>query len=123
VIEVVATQRSAPAAVATAVAALAATGFTAIACKDRPGHLVDTLVLPHLGDAVRMADDGYASADDIDTAMRLGCGYPDGPFHMLAAIGADNLRSGLLHLAAATHRSSYAPPPLLDELAAYGALG
>ncbi len=120
VIEVVATQRSAPDAVATAVAALAATGFTAVACRDRPGHLVDYLVLPHLGDAIRMVDDGYASYDDIDAAMTLGCGYPDGPIAMIDAIGPDNLRSGLLHLAAATHLPALAPAPLLDEIAGFG---
>ena len=55
--------------------------------------------------------------------MTLGCGYPDGPFAMLATVGADNVRSGLLHLAAATHLPSLAPPPLLDELAAFGSQG
>jgi 3-hydroxybutyryl-CoA dehydrogenase len=120
VIEVVATLRAAPDAVATAVAAMTATGLTAVPCRDRPGHIVDYLVLPHIGDAVRMADDGYATREDVDTAMRLGCGYADGPFAMLDAIGADEVRSGLLHLAAATHQPSLAPAPLLDELAAYG---
>jgi 3-hydroxybutyryl-CoA dehydrogenase len=78
------------------------------------------LVLPHLGDAVRMADDGYAALADIDVAMLKGCGYAEGPFQMIEAIGPDNLRSGLLHLAAATHLPSLAPAPLLDEMAARG---
>jgi 3-hydroxybutyryl-CoA dehydrogenase len=82
--------------------------------------VVDFLVLPHLGDAVRMVDDGYASREDVDTAMRLGCGYADGPFAMLASVGADDVRSVLSHLAAATHLPSLAPSPLLDELAALG---
>jgi 3-hydroxybutyryl-CoA dehydrogenase len=120
VVEVVATLRSAPEAVAAVVQGLRNAGLTAIACRDRPGHLVDYLVLPHLGDAVRMVDDGYATRDDVDAAMRLGCGYAEGPFALLDAVGADNLRSGLLHLAAATHLPSLAPSPLLDELAAFG---
>jgi 3-hydroxybutyryl-CoA dehydrogenase len=113
VMEVVATLRSSPDAVAT-VAALV---------RDRPGHVVEMVVLPHLGDAVRMVDDGYATRSDVDAAMTLGCGYSAGPFAMLEAVGADNLRSGLLHLAAATHLPSLAPAPLLDELAAFGPQG
>jgi 3-hydroxybutyryl-CoA dehydrogenase len=79
--------------------------------------------MPHLGDAVRMVDERYATRNDVDTAMRLGCGYPAGPFELLDAIGADNLRSRLIHLAAATHKPSLAPAPLLDELAAFEARG
>jgi 3-hydroxybutyryl-CoA dehydrogenase len=120
VLEVVRTIRSSDAAVAAAVAALQSPGLAVIACRDRPGHIVEMLLLPHLGDAVRMVDDGYASVEDVDTAMRLGCGYSAGPFELLAAIGADNVRSGLLHLSAATHRSALAPAPLLDELAGNG---
>jgi 3-hydroxybutyryl-CoA dehydrogenase len=120
VIEVVATLHSHPDAVATMVAATRGAGLAAIACRDRPGHIVDHLVLPHLGDAVRMVDDGYADTNDVDSAMRLGCGYPEGPFAMLAAVGADDTRSVLSHLAAATHLPSLAPSPLLDELAAAG---
>jgi 3-hydroxybutyryl-CoA dehydrogenase len=120
VMEVVATLRSAPDAVATVAAVVRAAGLVAVPCRDRPGYLLDTLVLGHLGDAVRMVDDGYATVADVDTAMTLGCGYPAGPFAMIDAVGADNLRSGLLHLSAATHLPSHAPSPLLDELAAFG---
>jgi 3-hydroxybutyryl-CoA dehydrogenase len=120
VIEVVATRHSTPDAVATVSALVAAAGLTALPCRDRPGYVVEMLVLPHLGDAARMVDDGYATVADVDAAMTLGCGYPDGPFAMLDAVGADDLRSGLLHLAAATHLPSLAPAPLLDELAAFG---
>jgi len=120
VIEIVVTRRSSPDAVATTVAAVRNAGLTAVPCRDRPGHIVDYLVLPHLGDAVRMVDDGYASFDDVDAAMTLGCGYADGPIAMLDEVGADNVRSGLIHLAAATHLSALAPAPLLDEIAASG---
>jgi 3-hydroxybutyryl-CoA dehydrogenase len=120
VLEVVRTIRSSEASVAAALAALRSPGLIVIACRDRPGHLVEMLLLPHLGDAVRVVDDGYASVDDVDTAMRLGCGYSAGPFELLAAMGADDVRSGLLHLSAATHRSALAPSPLLDELAGFG---
>ena len=123
VMEIVATVQSAPDAVATVVAAVRANGFVAVPCRDRPGHVVEMIVLPHLGDAVRMVDDHYATVDDVEAAMTLGCGYPAGPFALLDAVGADNLRSRLLHLAAATHRASLAPAPLLDELAAFGPRG
>jgi 3-hydroxybutyryl-CoA dehydrogenase len=119
-LEVVATMRSKPDAVATVVAVVRDAGLVAVPCRDRPGHIVERIVLPHLGDAVRMVDDRYASAEDVDTAMTLGCGYPVGPMAMVEAVGADNLRSALLHLAAATHLPSLAPAPLLDELAAFG---
>jgi 3-hydroxybutyryl-CoA dehydrogenase len=123
VVEVVATVRSSPDAVATVAAALRARDLTAVPCRDRPGHLLDMLVLPHLGDAVRMVDDGYATVEDVDAAMTLGCGYPAGPFAMLDTVGADDVRSRLLHLAAATHLAALAPCPLLDELAAAGSAG
>jgi 3-hydroxybutyryl-CoA dehydrogenase len=120
VIEVVATMASTPEAVATVAAVVEAAGLVPVPCRDRPGHVVEMIVLPHLGDAVRMVDDSYATVEDVEAAMTLGCGYPVGPFAMLEAIGADNLRSGLLHLAAATHLPSLAPAPLLDEMAAFG---
>jgi 3-hydroxybutyryl-CoA dehydrogenase len=120
VVEVVSTICSSADAVATVVAAVEAAGLVAVPCRDRPGHLVDMLVLPHLGDAVRMVDEHYATEVDVDVAMTLGCGYPAGPFAMLDTVGADNLRSALLHLAAATHLPALAPSPLLDERAAAG---
>jgi 3-hydroxybutyryl-CoA dehydrogenase len=123
VMEVVATIESTPDAVATVASVVTAAGLVAVPCRDRPGHLVESIVMPHLGDAVRMVDDGYATIDDVDTAMKLGCGYPAGPFELLRSVGADNLRSRLIHLAAATHKPSLAPAPLLDELAAFEARG
>jgi 3-hydroxybutyryl-CoA dehydrogenase len=120
VLEVVRTSRSSDQAVSAAAAALRTDGVVVVPCRDRPGHIVDMLLLPHLGDAVRMVDDGYASRDDVDTAMRLGCGYTSGPWEMLETVGPDEVRSGLLHLAAATHRSALSPAPLLDELAGFG---
>jgi 3-hydroxybutyryl-CoA dehydrogenase len=64
-------------------------GKTAITCKDTPGFVVNRLLVPYLLDAVRLLEEGVASAEDIDTAMKLGCGMPIGPqeFHHFA--GAD----------------------------------
>jgi 3-hydroxybutyryl-CoA dehydrogenase len=105
----------------TAVAALRPriedSGRAVVVCKDRPGHVVEALLFPHLNDAARMVDDGYASADDVDTAMRLGCGYPDGPFAMLAAVGAQTVADRLVPIAAMMPSAAVAVSPLLDDLA------
>ena len=77
-------------------AALAARlGLTVVRAPDRPGFLVGALLYPHLADAVRMVQDGYATAHDVDTAMMLGCGYPQGPFQLLDAAGAAVVLAGL----------------------------
>jgi 3-hydroxybutyryl-CoA dehydrogenase len=67
--------------------------------SDEPYDAADLLVA-HLADAARMADDRYATREDIDTAMRLGCGYPKGPFALLAEAGAE--------IEAAVHRAAAA---------------
>ncbi|MFC7326924.1 3-hydroxyacyl-CoA dehydrogenase [Marinactinospora rubrisoli] len=83
--------------------------------------LADLLLVPHIDDALRMVGDGYATAADVDTAMRLGCGYPKGPFEMLADRGADAVANALGGLADAGLTPAYAPAPLLAaDLAAGG---
>jgi hypothetical protein len=70
-------------------------GLNAVISRDRPGFLVEALAYAQFNDAVRMVQDGYASAADIDTAMMLGCGYPRGPLQMLDdAGGAGGQRPG-----------------------------
>jgi 3-hydroxybutyryl-CoA dehydrogenase len=96
-------------------------GLTPVACKDRAGFVADALLFPYLNDAVRMHDSGYASIADIDTAMRLGCGYPAGPFEMLETIGPAVVRDGLRALYAEYREPAFAPSPLLDELVNAGA--
>ncbi|MBO3744541.1 3-hydroxybutyryl-CoA dehydrogenase [Streptosporangiaceae bacterium NEAU-GS5] len=88
---------------------------TPIACKDRAEFVVNALLYPYLNDAVRMLDSGYASAEDIDTAMRLGCGYPAGPFETLDAIGPAAVRDGLRALYAEYREPAFNPAPLLDQ--------
>ncbi|GGK85980.1 hypothetical protein Sme01_39280 [Sphaerisporangium melleum] len=118
--EVVSTVLTAPE-VARAVAGLARlVGRTPVACADRAGRVVDALLYPYLNDAVRMYDSGYASMEDIDTAMRLGCGYPAGPFETLDAIGLRVVRDGLLELYAEYREPFFAPAPLLDRLVTAG---
>ncbi|GAA2206102.1 hypothetical protein GCM10009850_015600 [Nonomuraea monospora] len=96
-------------------------GLTPVACKDRAGFVVDALLLPYLNDAVRMYDSGYASIGDIDAAMRLGCGYPAGPFETLESLGLARVRDGLRALYAEYREPAFAPAPLLDQLVTAGA--
>ena len=81
----------------------------AVVERQRPDFLVESLLYPHLNDAVQMADEGYATPDQIDTAMKLGCGYPRGPFELIAQIGAATITDGL-------HRAGKSPNPLFGSL-------
>lgn len=66
-----------------------AIGKTAITCKDTPGFVVNRLFVPYILDAVRLLEEGVASAEDIDTAMKLGCGMPMGPLEFQDFAGAE----------------------------------
>jgi len=64
-------------------------GKTCVQCKDTPGFIVNRLLVPYMGEAMRMLDRGDASARDIDTAMKLGAGYPMGPLELSDYVGLD----------------------------------
>ncbi len=95
-------------------------GVTAVHCGDRVGGIVQALLFPHLNDAVRMLEAGYATADDIDHAMTLGCGYPIGPLTMLDRIGPAVVLRGLEELYGELREPSLAPAPLLARLVTAG---
>jgi 3-hydroxybutyryl-CoA dehydrogenase len=118
--ELVRTSLTTDAAMAAAHALAARLGVSVVQAPDRPGFLVGALLYPHLADAVRMAQQGYADPADIDTAMMLGCGYPRGPFQLIDAIGAADVLAGLQAMNAAYGYPAFAPPPLLAEHAAAG---
>jgi len=118
--EVVQTSLSSDKAVAAGSALAVKLGLRIVSAPDRPGFLVGALLYPHLADAVRMVQDGYASAADIDAAMTLGCGYPRGPFQLLDSAGAAAVLAGLRAMHSAYGYPSFAPPPLLAEHAAAG---
>jgi 3-hydroxybutyryl-CoA dehydrogenase len=118
--ELVTTRLTAPAAAAAAGALAARLGLRAVRSPDRPGFLAGTLLYPHLADAVRMVQDGYASAADVDTAMTLGCGYPRGPLAMLDAAGPATALAVLTAMRERYGDPAFAPPPLLAEHAAAG---
>jgi 3-hydroxyacyl-CoA dehydrogenase len=68
-------------------------GKSPVACKDTPGFVVNRLLVPYMAEAMKMADRGDASVQDIDTAMKLGCGYPMGPFELTDYVGLDTTLS------------------------------
>ncbi|QMU78535.1 3-hydroxyacyl-CoA dehydrogenase family protein [Streptacidiphilus sp. PB12-B1b] len=94
-----------------------------VECGDRAGFIVNALLFPYLNDAVRMIEEHYASVDDVDTAMRLGCGYPMGPFALLDVVGLDVSLTIEKVLHAEFREPGLAPAPLLEHLVAAGCLG
>ncbi len=98
-------------------------GKTAIHTKDRSGFVVNMLLVPYLMAAVRMLEDGFASREDIDTGMKLGCGHPMGPLTLCDFIGLDVLYAVCDSLYDEFKLPEYAPPPLLKRMVASGRLG
>ncbi|MDG4805899.1 3-hydroxybutyryl-CoA dehydrogenase [Micromonospora sp. WMMD1120] len=122
-IEVVRTIRTSPESVATARAVCAALGKTGVVCGDRSGFIVNALLFPYLNDAVRMLEASYSTADDIDHAMKLGCGYPMGPFELLDVVGLDVALAIQRELYRELREPGFAPAPLLEHLVTAGYLG
>ncbi|MFC8527329.1 3-hydroxybutyryl-CoA dehydrogenase [Nocardia sp. NPDC057227] len=98
-------------------------GKTAVRAGDRAGFIVNALLIPYLCQAVRMLDSGYASAEDIDTAMKGGCGYPMGPLTLLDTIGLDVALSAAESLYGEFAEPHQAPPALLRRMVDAGHLG
>ncbi len=98
-------------------------GKQPVRTKDRPGFVVNRLLMPYLNQVIQAYDDGLASAEDIDAALRLGLGYPMGGLELLDLVGLD------VHLHATsaayeqTREPSLAPPPLLGRMVSAGYLG
>ncbi len=107
-----------------AVAAFAeATGRTVINVADRSGFINARLLLGYLNHAIGMVQNGYASKEDVDAAMRFGCGYPVGPIAMADMVGLDVLRDSLTALYVITGERVHAPAPILKQYVAAGRLG
>jgi 3-hydroxybutyryl-CoA dehydrogenase len=122
-VEVVHTVSTAADVVSTAQDLCARLGKHAVTCGDRSGFIVNALLFPYLNDAVRMLEAHYASADDIDTAMKLGCGYPMGPFELLDVVGLDVALAIQRELYLEFRERGFAPAPLLEHLVTAGYLG
>ena len=101
----------------------AALGKRAVVCADRAGFVVNALLFPYLNDAVRMVEASYSTADDIDSAMKLGCGYPMGPFELLDVVGLDVSLAIERELYIEFREPGFAPAPLLEHLVTAGYLG
>ncbi|MEU5912618.1 3-hydroxybutyryl-CoA dehydrogenase [Micromonospora sp. NPDC047527] len=122
-VEVIRTIRTSPEAAATARAVCAALGKTGVVCGDRSGFIVNALLFPYLNDAVKMLEASYSTADDIDHAMKLGCGYPMGPFELLDVVGLDVALAIQRELYLELREPGFAPAPLLEHLVTAGYLG
>lgn len=98
-------------------------GKKPIDATDRAGFVVNSLLVPYLLSAIRMYEAGYASAEDIDRGMVLGCGHPMGPLALSDLIGLDTVRAIGISMYEEFKEPLYSPPPLLDRMVDAGLLG
>ena len=99
-------------------------GKTTVRSRDEAGFIVNRLLIPYLFDAIRLFESGFASREDVDTAMRLGLAHPMGPLELSELIGLDTLLSiGEVLTDAFPGDARYEPPALLRRLVAEGRLG
>ena len=98
-------------------------GKQPIDATDRAGFVVNSLLVPYLLSAIRMYEAGYASAEDIDRGMVLGCGHPMGPLALSDLIGLDTLKAIGESMYDEFKEPLYSPPPLLDRMVDAGLLG
>lgn len=98
-------------------------GKTPVLSKDTAGFMVNFLLIPYLIASIRMLENGQASRDDIDNAMKLGCGYPMGPFTLLDYVGLDTTLWAAEAIYEEYKDPLYAPPPLLRRMVQSGMYG
>jgi 3-hydroxybutyryl-CoA dehydrogenase len=122
-VEVVRTVRTAPGVTQEAAAWCTAIGKTAVQCGDSTGFVVNRLLVPYMLDAVRVFEQGLASRDDIDNAMRLGCGYPMGPLFLTDYVGLDTTFYISEIMFDEFKEPRFAAPPLLKRMVLAGLHG
>ncbi|MFC9270710.1 3-hydroxyacyl-CoA dehydrogenase family protein, partial [Streptomyces zhihengii] len=122
-VEVVSSVLTSPPAVESVTALARDLGKEPVAVGDRPGFVADGLLFGYLNQAAAMYESRYASREDIDAAMRLGCGLPMGPLALLDLIGIDTARTVLEAMYAASHDRLHAPAPILGQLSEAGLTG
>jgi len=122
-VEVVRTILTDDASVATATEWVRAIGKVPVQTKDSTAFIVNRLLVPYLLDAIRLYEGGLASLEDIDQAMKLGCGYPMGPFTLLDLVGLDTTMFVAEVMFEEFREPRYAPPPLLKRMVLAGHLG
>ncbi len=122
-VEVVSTVNTSAQTEATALSVCEQLGKHAVTCPDRAGFIVNALLFPYLNDAVRMLEAHYATADAIDAAMKVGCGYPMGPFELLDVVGLDVALAIQTTLYREFREPGFAPAPMLEHLVTAGYVG
>jgi 3-hydroxybutyryl-CoA dehydrogenase len=98
-------------------------GKTVVVTADRAGFIVNRLLIPYLLQSIELLDSGVNTAEEIDTAMKLGCAHPMGPLELCDLIGLDIVAGVADVLFDEFHERHYAAPPLLRRLVAAGHLG
>jgi 3-hydroxybutyryl-CoA dehydrogenase len=122
-VEIVQTISTSQATIATARQFALSLGKTPVIAKDTAGFIVNFLLIPYLLAAIRMLENGMATKEDIDTAMKLGCGYPMGPFTLLDYVGLDTTMWAAEAIYEEYKDPLYAPPPLLRRMVVSGMFG
>jgi 3-hydroxybutyryl-CoA dehydrogenase len=122
-VEVVRTILTEEAAVQAATEFVRAIGKVPVQARDATAFIVNRLLVPYLLDAIRVYESGLASLEDIDAAMKLGCGYPMGPFTLLDLVGLDTTMYVAEVMFEEFREPRYAPPPLLKRMVLAGQLG
>jgi len=98
-------------------------GKTTVKCRDTPGFILNRLLIAYNQEAVRLYERGDASIEDIDTAMKLGCGYPMGPFELIDYTGIDIAENVQEIMLERTGNPVFNPNPIIKKLAAAGDFG
>lgn len=98
-------------------------GKQVVHSTDRPGAVVNALLVPYLLSAIRMAESGFATAEDIDKAMVLGCAHPMGPLSLADHVGLDTVKAIADSMYVEFKEPLYSPPPLLLRMVEAGRLG
>jgi 3-hydroxybutyryl-CoA dehydrogenase len=122
-VEVVRTVRTSEATFQTAFEFAKSVGKEPVAAKDNSGFIVNLLLVPYLLDAIRAVEAGVASVEDVDKAMRLGCGHPMGPLTLLDFVGLDTTYYIANIMFEEYREKRYAPPPLLRKMVQAGFYG
>ena len=122
-VEVARTILTDDASVATATEWVRAIGKVPVQTKDSTAFIVNRLLVPYLLDAIRLYEGGLATLEDIDQAMKLGCGHPMGPFTLLDLVGLDTTMFVAEVMFEEFREPRYAPPPLLKRMVMAGHLG
>jgi len=123
VVEVIPTLMTEPGVKETVTGFARSLGKTPIEAPDKPGFVVNRLLVPYLLDAIRALEEGFGSKEDIDAGMKLGCGHPMGPLELLDFVGLDTTYYIANIMYEEFKEKRFAPPPLLRRMVLAGRLG